>query len=92
MADSAVTLVGAMLIAPLMKPIIALAYGLVIAERRLQLRAGLSLGMGVAMTVLVAAAVEQAFDLRGPTVLRSQNLTTNTRDATLLAPPGASCE
>ncbi len=67
MADSAVTIVGAMLIAPLMKPILAYAYAIVTAERILYWRALLTLSTGVLITIFVAGLAEKVLGLRGPT-------------------------
>ncbi|MCB1863998.1 MAG: DUF389 domain-containing protein [Chromatiales bacterium] len=67
MADSPVTVIGAMLIAPLMKPIVAFAYGAVTGNSRLMLRAFITVAVGIAITLLVAAGTEAAFDLRGLT-------------------------
>jgi len=67
MADSAVAIVGAMLIAPLMKPIIAYAYGVVTGDLKLILRASITLLTGVLITMLVAGLMEKAVGLRGPT-------------------------
>ena len=67
MADSAVAVVGAMLIAPLMKPILAYAYGIVAADWRLQLRAAITMFAGVFVTMFVAGLAEKIIGLRGPT-------------------------
>ena len=67
MADSAVIIVGAMLIAPMMKPIIALAYSLVISHKKLAVRAAITLALGILLTILVSGGVEQIFDLKGET-------------------------
>lgn len=67
MADSAVAIVGAMLIAPLMKPILAYAYGIVTADGWLQIRAAITLAAGILITILVAGLVEMVVGLRGPT-------------------------
>jgi uncharacterized hydrophobic protein (TIGR00271 family) len=68
MADSAVAIVGAMLIAPLMRPILAVAYGLVTASPVLLARAMVTLAVGVLTTVLIAWLMEQILGLREPTV------------------------
>lgn len=67
MADSPVTIVGAMLIAPLMKPILAYAYAIITADRRLLWRAVATLLTGVLLTMLVAGLTEKAVGLSGPT-------------------------
>lgn len=53
-ADSAATVIGAMIIAPLMQPIGAMAYGLASTNRRLLLQATLTTLAGVICTVLIA--------------------------------------
>ena len=67
MGDSAVIIIGAMLIAPMMKPIVALAYSLVIGHKKLAVRATITLTLGIVMTILVSGAVEHIFDLKGET-------------------------
>jgi len=67
MVDSAVTVIGAMLIAPLMKPITALAFGIVTGNGRLALRALLTVGSGILIVLLLAAGSEFVFELRGTT-------------------------
>lgn len=67
MADSAAAVIGAMLISPLMKPIIALAYALVVGQRRIVLRSVVTIGVGIVLTIFVAGCTEQLFGLRGPT-------------------------
>lgn len=66
-ADSPVSIVGAMLIAPLMKPISALTYGLISGKKALRLRALLTLVVGICITMAVAAGVEQIIGVKGPT-------------------------
>lgn len=67
MADSTVVIVGAMLIAPLMKPIMALAFGVVISNRRLCVRSLITIAVGILATILVAMISEAALGLREPT-------------------------
>ena len=67
MGDSPAIVIGAMLIAPMMKPIIALAYSLVIAHRKLAARDTLTLAIGIVLTVSVSAGVEHIVDLKGET-------------------------
>ncbi|MEZ5992715.1 MAG: TIGR00341 family protein [Planctomycetota bacterium] len=67
MADSAVVVIGAMLIAPLMKPITSLSYGIVTGNLKLSLRSTITLFVGMAITLLVSAGCEFLFELRGPT-------------------------
>ena len=66
-SDSTVVIVGAMLIAPLMKPILASAYGLVISDGRLFFRALLTLCTGIVITIVISASVETVFQLRDAT-------------------------
>jgi uncharacterized hydrophobic protein (TIGR00271 family) len=67
MADSAVAIVGAMLIAPLMRPILAIAYGVVTGKPTLLWRAVMTLLIGILVTVLIAWLTEQILGLREPT-------------------------
>lgn len=67
MADSAVVVIGAMLIAPLMKPITSLAYGIVTANFKLSARSLITLATGMGVVLLVSAGCEFVFELRGPT-------------------------
>lgn len=53
-ASSAATIIGAMIIAPLMQPIGAMAYGLASTKRRLLLQATLTMVAGVTCTVSIA--------------------------------------
>lgn len=75
LANSTVAIVGAMLIAPLMKPIMSLSYGLARADWRMNLRSIITLSAGVILTVLVAMLTETVIDLHEPTtqiMLRTQ--------------------
>ena len=65
--DSAAIVIGAMLIAPMMKPIIALAYSLVIKKRKLAVKATITLTLGIVLTILVSGILAQIFDLKGET-------------------------
>jgi uncharacterized hydrophobic protein (TIGR00271 family) len=67
MADSAVAIVGAMLIAPLMRPILAIAYGVVTGNSTMLLRSAVTLLIGVVTTVAIAWLMEQVLGLREPT-------------------------
>ena len=53
-ASNAATVIGAMIIAPLMQPIGAMAYGLATTNRRLLFQATLTTAAGVVCTVLIA--------------------------------------
>jgi uncharacterized hydrophobic protein (TIGR00271 family) len=66
-ADSAVVIIGAMLIAPLMKPIISLSYGVVIGDWPLKARAIITLCLGALATIAVSYLVEQILGLYEPT-------------------------
>ncbi|WP_224409780.1 TIGR00341 family protein [Oscillatoria salina] len=64
LAGSAATIIGAMIIAPLMGPIIGMAYAMVVANRRLLRRSSLTLFTGVVMTVIVSMAIANTIGLR----------------------------
>ncbi len=65
MAGSAATVIGAMIIAPLMGPIIGMAYAITMANRRLLKRAGLTLGVSVVLLVISSAAICWVTGLQG---------------------------
>ena len=67
MGDSTVTIVGAMLIAPLMRPIVSVAYGLVILDGRIVFRSFITIVMGIIATIMVALFAEILFGLQQPT-------------------------
>ncbi|MEM8809946.1 MAG: TIGR00341 family protein [Cyanobacteria bacterium P01_G01_bin.38] len=54
LAGSTATIIGAMIVAPLMGPITGIAFALSVGNRRLLKRAGLSLFMGCLLTVVTA--------------------------------------
>ncbi len=64
LAGSAATIIGAMIVAPLMGPIIGIAYAMVVANRRLLRRSSLTLLTGVIMTVGVSVLIAQVVGLR----------------------------
>ncbi|MEC4893025.1 MAG: TIGR00341 family protein [Oscillatoria sp. PMC 1051.18] len=64
LAGSAATIIGAMIIAPLMGPIIGMAYSMVVANRRLLRRSSLTLFTGVVMTIIVSMAIANTIGLR----------------------------
>lgn len=64
MSDSGVIIVGAMLIAPLMKPIISLSYGISVGDNLLKLRSCITLSLGVIFTVLIAYLSESILELK----------------------------
>lgn len=64
LAGSTATVIGAMIIAPLMGPIIGMAYSLAIANRRLLKRASTTLVYGILTTVLSAVVITWLVGLR----------------------------
>ena len=57
LSGSSATVIGAMIVAPLMGPITGIAFALIMANRRLLRRSSLSLTLGSLLTVLTAAAI-----------------------------------
>ncbi|TVQ07329.1 MAG: TIGR00341 family protein [Leptolyngbya sp. DLM2.Bin27] len=57
LAGSTATVIGAMIIAPLMGPIIGIAYAIAVSNRRLMKRAGMTLLWGTLVTVLSSALI-----------------------------------
>jgi hypothetical protein len=75
LAGSTATVIGAMIIAPLMGPIIGMAYAIAVANRRLIKRAGLTLIFGTLVTVVSATVICHVTGLRSLTeeiVLRTE--------------------
>lgn len=64
LAGSTATVIGAMIIAPLMGPIIGIAYALAVSNRRLMKRAGFTLALGILATVVSATVICQFAGLR----------------------------
>ncbi|MFQ4138453.1 TIGR00341 family protein [Nodosilinea sp. PGN35] len=64
LAGSTATVIGAMIIAPLMGPIIGIAYAIALSNRRLMKRAGLTLLWGTLATVLSATLIAQLIGLQ----------------------------
>ena len=64
LANSAATIIGAMIIAPLMGPIIAIAYSMVTANQRLLKRSSFTLIKGVLLTVLISIAITKLVGIR----------------------------
>ncbi len=64
LADSVPAIIGAMIIAPLMAPIMSLAFGAVIFDRQMILRSVLLVVSGVVVVVVVAYASTDLFGLR----------------------------
>ena len=57
LANNAATIIGAMIIAPLMNPIVTLSYMVIAVERRLLERATLMLVTGIILVILIAFLV-----------------------------------
>ena len=62
--NSAPTIIGAMIIAPLMSPILSLSYGLVILDRWLIIRSIITVAAGTVLVIAIAFAMSMAFGLR----------------------------
>jgi len=71
LASSAATIIGAMIIAPLMGPIIAIAYSMVAGNRRFLKRSSFTLLTGMALTVITSIAVAKLVGIRtfGPEIM-----------------------
>lgn len=67
LSGSTATVIGAMIIAPLMGPIIGIAYAIAVANRRLMKRAGMTLLFAAVTTILSAAIICQLTGLRALT-------------------------
>lgn len=67
LAGSTATVIGAMIIAPLMGPIIGIAYAITVANRRLMKRAGITLIFATALTVFCAFLLCQLTGMRSLT-------------------------
>lgn len=67
LSGSTATVIGAMIIAPLMGPIIGIAYAIAVANRRLMKRAGMTLIFAALTTVVSAAVICQLTGLRALT-------------------------
>ncbi|HSM83763.1 MAG TPA: DUF389 domain-containing protein [Nodosilinea sp.] len=64
LAGSTATVIGAMIIAPLMGPIIGIAYAVAVSNRRLMKRAGLTLLWGTLATVASATVIASLLGLQ----------------------------
>ena len=64
LAGSTATVIGAMIIAPLMGPIIGIAYAMVMNNRRLLRRSSLTLFTGVLMTIFTSGAIAYLVGLK----------------------------
>jgi len=60
LSGSSATVIGAMIVAPLMGPITGIAFALIMANRRLLRRASLSLALGALLTVATATLIAKA--------------------------------
>jgi len=63
-ANSAPTIIGAMIIAPLMSPILSLSYGLTTLDRRLITRSIITVATGTVLVVAIAFTTSAVFGLR----------------------------
>ena len=63
LAGSTATIIGAMIVAPLMGPITGIAFALSVGNRRLLKRSGMSLLVGCLLTVATAYVFARTFDL-----------------------------
>ena len=63
LAGSTATIIGAMIVAPLMGPITGIAFALSVGNRRLLKRSGMSLFVGCLLTVATAYMFARTFDL-----------------------------
>ncbi|MBV6625706.1 MAG: DUF389 domain-containing protein [Rivularia sp. (in: Bacteria)] len=64
LANSAATIIGAMIIAPLMGPIIAIAYSIVSGNQRLLKRSSFTLFKGVLLTVIISIVITKLVGIR----------------------------
>lgn len=64
LANSAATIIGAMIVAPLMGPIIAIAYSMVAANQRLLKRAFFTLIKGILLTILISFLITKVVGIR----------------------------
>lgn len=64
LANSAATIIGAMIIAPLMGPIIAIAYSMVAANQRLLKRSSFTLFKGILLTVIISILITKLVGIR----------------------------
>ncbi len=64
LSDSAPAIIGAMIIAPLMGPIMSLTFGIVVFDRQMILRSVLGVVLGVVLVVALGYAITLLFGLR----------------------------
>ncbi|HIK32998.1 MAG TPA: TIGR00341 family protein [Oscillatoriales cyanobacterium M59_W2019_021] len=77
LANSVATIIGAMIIAPLMGPMVGMAYAMVVGNRRLLRRSFLTALTGVILTIVTSAAIAYTIGLRavGSEILARANPT-----------------
>jgi len=63
-ANSAPAIIGAMIIAPLMSPILSLSYGLVMIDRRMITLSAITVATGMMLVVLIAFTITSVFGMR----------------------------
>ncbi len=64
LASSAATIIGAMIVAPLMGPIIAIAYSIVAGNQRLLKRSSFTLVKGILLTVIISFLITKMVGIR----------------------------
>ncbi len=64
LAGSTATVIGAMIVAPLMGPVIAMAYAIAVANRRLFRRSALTVLCGILMTVFISLVIAKVTGLQ----------------------------
>ena len=64
LAGSTATVIGAMIVAPLMGPVIAMAYAIAVSNRRLFRRSTLTVFFGILMTVLISWVIAKVTGLQ----------------------------
>ncbi len=70
LASSAATIIGAMIVAPLMGPIIAIAYSMAVGNQRLLKRSIITLLSGIALTIITSMVIAKVVGIRtfGPEI------------------------
>ncbi|MEA5582093.1 TIGR00341 family protein [Nodularia harveyana UHCC-0300] len=70
LANSAATIIGAMIVAPLMGPIIAIAYSMAVGNQRLLKRSSVTLFSGIVLTVVTAMIIAKIVGIKtfGPEI------------------------
>lgn len=80
LSDSGVIIVGAMLIAPLMKPIMSLSYGISTGDSSLKLRSCITLVIGIILTVFISYLSELTLQLNSITEQMESRIAPNLFD------------